>query len=70
MELEEEVARIADADAAGTTHHHLALFPIHAPSIRALDQTNNTTQHRQAATALPRDIPTRTAAPDHRLPGT
>jgi len=47
MELEEEVARIADADAAGTTHHHLALFPIHAPSIRALDQTNqqhNTTQ--------------------------
>jgi hypothetical protein len=43
MELEEEVARIADADAAGTVHHRLALFPIHAPSIRALDQTNNNT---------------------------
>jgi hypothetical protein len=67
MELEEEAARInADADAAGTVHH-LALFPItHHQS----EHWTNITQYRQATTALPRDIPTRTAAPDHRLPGT
>lgn len=56
MELEEEAVRTS-ADAAGTVPHLALFFPM-----RHVNQSSElNTQHRQADTALPRDIPTRAA---------